>query len=266
MEKKNGSNIFLIIIIVLLLVVIGGLGFYIFKDGKEDNVTLVDDKDLVKEEEKISLDVNSAHIQEMFKNVHANYYIGADTEIYKYQKRSVSEMDDFYKTRLAANIYQKDIVKIGGGNDYIEEADVKNAYEILFGEGTYKRMDKIAYSCDGMNYSDAEKRYVNSGMGCGGTSSGAAHEEIIEAFKYNDRIEIVMASVFTNAADGNFYYYETDKVVGTYTSKDRHSEAFKNEVTTFIKNNKDKLIQYTFTFKQDKNGFYYYTGFERTNG
>ena len=67
MEKKNGSNIFLIIIIVLLLVVIGGLGFYIFKDGKEDDVTLVDDKDLVKEEEKISLDVNSAHIQEMFK-------------------------------------------------------------------------------------------------------------------------------------------------------------------------------------------------------
>ena len=62
------------------------------------------------------------------------------------------------------------------------------------------------------------------------------------------------------------YYYDTDKVVGTYTSKDRHSEAFKNEVTTFIKNNKDKLMQYTFTFKQDKNGFYYYVGFERTNG
>lgn len=72
-----------------------------------------------------------------------------------------------------------------------------------------------------MDYSDAEKKFVVSDTGCGGTTSEIAHKKVIEAFK--------------------------------------------NEVTTFIKNNKDKLVQYTFTFKLDKNGFYYYTGFERTN-
>ena len=269
MEKKN-NNVFLVFIVVVLLLLIGGLYYYIFVYDKETSAIVNnEEKNESKEEIKIDLGVDNAHVKEMFSYVHSNYYIGVDKEVYEYEKKSVSEMSDLQKTSLASNIYRKDVIQIGVDSLYIEEENVKIAYELVFGEGSYTQMSSIAYDCGTMSYDDSNQRYVLNSIGCGGASSIAVHDEVVEAIKYNDRIEIIAASVATKNMDGNFYKSHTsDEVVGNYTTTANTVEThqvYQNEITAFIKNNKDKLQQYTYTFKIDDKGFYYYTGFERTN-
>ena len=271
MEKKNNTNIFLIIIIVVLLLLVGGLGFYIFNDGKSSSV-LNDNQqnNLEEKDEGVSLSVDNAHIQEMFRNVHPEDYITFNQEMYGYKKRSVEEMDEFYKSRIAENIYGKYVSGVGS-SAYIDEKYVKIAYESIFGEGTYKTMESISYNyiCGGMKYVAEEKKYVSSDNVCGGASGVWIRDEVIDAIKYKDRIEIISANVVIKLDDGNFYKtYETKDVVGNYAqdnleNKEKIDKFINNEIPEFIRSNKDKLQQYKFIFKLDKNGFYYYTGYER---
>lgn len=113
--------------------------------------------------------------------------------------------------------------------------------------------------CGTLNYNPNLKKYeVKTDGGYGGTSCKIVKEEIIKAIKYDDRIGIISAYVFSRCEDDNYYkdYKYTTKV----------SISNENiETTDFIIQNKDKLEQYTYTFMEDENGFYYYTGFEKTN-
>lgn len=262
MEKKR-SNIVFVVIIIILMLVIGGLSYYTFfyktntvEKIKNDEVS---DKNEVAEEVAVELDVDNAYIKSLYKNVHSNYYNGIDTNVFNYEKRSVSEMSDEEKSSLAANIYSSSVNKIYSGYS-IDEEDVKDAFEVLFGIGSYNQMSTIKYGCTVLNYDVNNKRYYTESPDCGGTSSGSFYEKIIKAVRYSDRIEITTAYVFIDAIDNNFYKdINCSTVVGNYTT------TAENEKSTFIDNNKDNLQQNTYTFKMDDNGFYYYIGFERTN-
>ena len=254
MEKK--SNSIFIFVIIILLVIVCGLSYFLFSNkdvicdvGKENSNEKI-------ESNHVELSIENPYIKKLYSNVHYRYAVGENT-VFEYSKRSVSEMSDYEKSSLAANIYSSNAYPLSPG-EAIDEKDVKHAYELVFGEGTYKTMDSISYTCGSIYYNPSTKRYEHHAAGgCGGTSVSFIKEAIIKATRYEDRIEIVAANVLVHYVYNT--YSKDGQVLGTFA--DRPSE---EEIINFIRNNSDKLQQYTYTFKLGNDGFYYYTGFERT--
>lgn len=261
MEKKNNKSIIYIIIIIILSVVVSVFSYFLFI-----NKDVICDVDKENSNEKIEsnpveLSIENPYIKKLYSNVHYRYTVGVNT-VFEYSKRSVSEMSDYEKSALAANIYSSFDYSLNPADTVdpamaIDEEAVKNAYEFVFGEGTYKTMDSISYTCGSISYNASTKRYESPGGGCGGARVSFIKEAIIKATKYEDRIEIVAANVLVHYVYNT--YSKDDQVLGTFA--DRPSE---EEIINFIRNNSDKLQQYTYTFKLGNDGFYYYDGFERT--
>lgn len=267
MEKSSNKNIGFIIVILILSIVVCVLSYFLFinKDfickGDSNNNVVEKENDSVQEEDStVELNIDNSYIKKLYSYVH--FRVGINKKVYEYAKRSVSEMSDYEKSSLAANIYSSSAYSLNPNKTIdpamaIDEEAVKNAYELVFGEGTYKRMDSISYTCGSISYNASTKRYESPGGGCGGTSVSFIDEAIIKATKYNDRIEIVAANVLVHYVEKT--YSKDGQVLGTFTE-----QPSKEEITNFIRNNSDKLQQYTYTFKLGNDGFYYYDGFERT--
>ena len=269
MEEKKKDNKGLIIIIVILVIVLLGLGFYILVDKdiiKLKSITEVEDKEEPKEKIE-ELDVNNENIKDMFNTVHDSFVFGnIDSEIYGNKKLSTSEMENNYKFKLAGRIFYDKMNQISSSNEMmiyeIAEEDVKSAYERIFGPNSYNQVSKFSLGCGDYNYDSNKKVYSLLQPGCGGTTSFGAFENIIKVLKYEDRIEIIGAVVFADQETSVLYkdYSRTTKLSEFNCATTNYETYFE----TYINDNKDNLQQYTYTFKLGDDGFYYYTGFERT--
>ena len=139
--------------------------------------------------------------------------------------------------------------------------NVKNAYENVFGKDTYKRPEKLSDGCNDMVFDNLSKAFISEQTGCGSTTSFGSNSKIISVKKNSSELLITAAYVFNymdklyKDPNGNEELTEND---GEYTTV-RH-------YNSYIEENKDKLMQYTFKFNLADDGFYYYSGFERTNG
>lgn len=265
-KKKINFGIILIfifeaVILIAILLTTGTIRLNNF------NPITDNDKNEAKHEEKskaVDLDIQNGKVVSLFNNVHYNYGLGPDQYVFNNSKFSVDDMDENYKFGLASNLlkkeqYYQEVRKIA-------EEDIKEAYENIFGPKTYKSVEKFNLGCGDYVYDATTKNYVNSASGCGGATSFIEAEAIIGAKKYDDRIEIVSAVAYL---ENNVIYRDYNK---TNKIKDITANDFANTVENPIKEQYEKYVrenskyleQYTYTFKLNEDGFYYYTGVERT--
>ena len=269
-NKKNTSSlVFLWTIFFILLIACGAL--YLNKDNLVDLFTkdkvVVDKTGMVndKYEKMIKVDVDSPNIQHLFSLVHKDF-VSVDGVIYKNKKLDVSEMEDFYKFALASNLYSGEAIRNNnaGINEitaYLDEEIVKDKFEIIFGKGTYKQLDTIPYSCTDMQYDTVHRRYVTTNQVCGSISPFSSYEKIIDAKKDDEHLYITGAVVFAEGFTGSLCKDDVCEVrIDSYPSNITDKAYFYD----YIDKNKDKLMHYTYKFKLENDGFYYYQGFERT--
>ncbi len=269
-NKKNASGlVFLWTIFFILLVACAVL--YLNKDNLIELFTkdkvVVDKTGMVndKYEKMIDVDIDSPNVKHLFNLVHKDF-VSVDGVIYKNKKLTVNEMDDFYKFSLASNLYSGVAVRNNYAQEnqitaYLDEEVVKDYYEVLFGKGTYKQVEKIPYNCTDMYYDTVHRRYVTTNQVCGSISPFSSYEKIIDAKKDDEHLYITGAVVFAEGFTGSLCKDDVcENVIDNYPSNTTDENYFYE----YIDKNKDKLMNYTYTFKLNDDGFYYYQGFERT--
>ena len=269
-EKKSKSSV--VIIIVLLLIIIGLTGYILVEKDiiKLSTKSTTEEQQSPKKEaiDKVAIDKKNPYIQNWFNQVHG-YAFQGDKEIYEKGGNTVAQMDNSYKFNIAMRESQSDIysyyLNATGGAEVPEEI-VKKEYENLFGPNTYQSVQTLTVGCDEYSYDSTAKKYIAKSFGCGSTTTFFAPiEEIISAIKYNDRIEIISAVVYIDKEENSLYkdYNKTEKLTDMSASYIADPKATE-ELTTYIKTNKDNLEQYTYTFKLNEDGFYYYREVKRT--
>lgn len=285
MEKKKNKGV--IVLIILLILCIIGLVFYILVDKdiiKLNNTTVENEQveknntsdDSEKKDTGVEIDIANENIITLFNNAH-HLSIGPETQIYRDGGYKVSEMSEEDKMTLLARQWSPLVEQIGPSSSdgytwtlYLNEDTLKDIYERTFGPNTYHQVNQITDGlCMTLTYDAANKRYSYIGeTGCGGTTAFSVHEKIISATKYNDRIEIVSATVYLDGMSNQMYkdYNKTtslgELLINENTTNNR--EERENTYNQYIDDNKDNLEQYTYTYTLNDDGFYYLTSVERT--
>lgn len=263
-EKKNiGLSIFLFLIILVLLgyilvdkqiIEIPGLTKNNTTEEKEDTPSITE------------IDVDDANVKALIRQVH-NPAEQFDTFIYQNGGGMVEDMTEEYKFAIATNTKDVQLTPISpadseGNVGYVDEEDIKEAYERLFGSGTYRNINSFTLGCASMSYDSVNSRYVTSVDGCGVAISPVnVYEEIINAQKENDMLTVVTAVAFYDSSTGKLYKDVdlTDEV--SFTTSTSSTE---EDIRGYVNSYQDSLTQYTYTFQMGNDGFYYYAGVERT--
>ena len=270
MENKKSRGV--IIFIIFLILCIAGLVSYILIDkdiiklsnsNKENNqINITEDKQEAEDDKGISIDITNENVITLYNNAHQS-----KTQIYKEGGYKVSEMSEEDKFTLLATQWHPLMEQKSSSNPdnpnwtlYLDEDTLKNIYERTFGPNTYHQVNQITDGvCTTLTYDATQKRYSYVGKyGCGGYSAFSAHEKIIKATKYSDRIEIISAVVYSDAMSDQMYkdYNKTTSLGGLLPDE--------NSYDKYIEDNKDNLEQYTYTYTLNKDGFYYLDSVKRT--
>ena len=138
------------------MLVISGTVANILPFSKKDSSTKYVNKE-------IEIDTDNVNIDRLFNNVKVtSKNLFNDSNYSNKEKIIVKDLNTISKYRIASNIYLKEL-KFKNGLYYVDEKFVKDAYELLFGDGTYFREDQIPYYnninlvFDGESYSSQEK-------------------------------------------------------------------------------------------------------------
>ena len=86
-------------------------------------------------------------------------------------------------------------------------------------------------------------------------------EEILDITKTDKKLTVLTAVLFYDNVEGNLY---KDSNLTKKLETKADSELTDDNLKQYIKENKDQLEQYTYTFDIATDGFYYYTGVKRT--
>jgi len=174
-------------------------------------------------------------------------YGGIDEDVYKNGNITFDKMSDHYKFTLASKLIKGDL-------KYIEEKDMKIAFNNLYGKNKYKSVPNVVIGCIPYTYDNVNKRYVTEVMGCGGTSSFSVNELVLKSYTENGVYKIVTVVSYEDA--GVFYKDLNLKNIISNTAT--------FDIQTYMKNNSLNLEQYTYSFETE-NGNYIYKGSLRTN-
>lgn len=251
-DKKPKSKKKIVLTIVIIVLILLGIGSYFIvnkKDNDKSKTNVNTNKILGKE----PLSTDSAQVVNLFKSAHSSHGFRAEDAIYKTDGMTVEEMTLEYKFGIASN-------SLESSGKIIKEEDIKNAYEKVFGPNTYKAVSSFILGCAPYTYNDNDKTYTTTDDGCGYPATlYDINEEIIFSYKYDDRIEIISAIVYTNKEDASLYkdYSAYQKIeeydVNTFNAK------------SYLTENYTKLTNYTYTFDLNKDGFYYLSSIKKTN-
>ena len=279
-ETKTKKSHGVVWFIIFLILVIAGLVCYILIDDGVVEVpnisktieekTKSTKKDAKKEKYEY-LSKDNENVKYLYSLVHKNSYIGAvDEMVYNNKKLTLDDMDETYRLNVVSSLFKySSIIGDIGKFSYITEESVKSAYERVFGDGTYKHVDSINLGCPIYEYDESAKRYIGTDA-CGGTTSFSNYTTLVDAKKYTDRIEITEAVVFYDLESGNKLYkdynkkQELRKLSADEAKNVVGDTVYDRVIKPYLESNTDKLQQYTYTFKLADDGFYYYTGVERT--
>ena len=278
-EKKKGVGL-KVVIVLLILVILGLVGYIAYDKGyislgkKETKTEEKKDSDVTnkeKVEKKEELDIESKEVTDLYYNSNNHLVIGIDEKVYNSSELKVSDMTEDYKMALAYNIFKKDINTKNEGTYTIEsvsEENVKSAYEKLFGSNTYKKVSEFKLYCANFKYNESQKLYEAITGGCGGTSAFGKVDTILSATKYEDRLEIVSGVVFIDAETSAMYKDFGKKTKIKDLTEDEMANTMGNTWETkfskYIKENSDKVAEYTYTYKINSDGSYTYTGVKNT--
>lgn len=289
-ERKDNKKV-KILTFLLIICVLGFIGYVLvdqgiisFGENKNTTTEKEKEKDDKKEKEESSeedkgetLDITNANIISMFDHAHFNIGITTDTHIYRDGGYRVSEMSIEEKILLLATQWSP-LVEIYNTDDpeysvyEIEESTLKDIAEKTFGPGTYEPVRQITDGCVTLEYDANSKKYSHNGFfGCGGINPFHPYESIISATKYEDRIEIVGAVVYSDLESGNIYkdYYKTislgkDPVNQSSIYNNGGSvEDVEKAYEQYINQNKDQLEKYVYTYTLGEDQFYYLSSVAR---
>ncbi len=230
---------------------------------KDDNNVKINLEEKAEEQGEI-LDVNNSLVQELLgKTTWQNTIYTADAFEYLFKNEKVITSKMPSDIALSAAIIS---INHDNSKDNISVQEVRNSLSSLFGNNDYELSTKVEASCrtytldaTGQNYS------VTNNGGCGGTYQETYDEDIVSAAKYSDRIEVVTRVVFRTShisddgiSDCSEYYSDFD-----YSNENKlYEECDTNEFK--VDNYSDKLNNYKYTFKLDKeNSNYYLYSFEK---
>lgn len=262
-EKRN------IVLPVILIIIVLGLVGYILIDKQIIKIPgIAKENNTVEKEEKpkiTEIDTDNASIKALITQVH-NPSEQLDSLIYEKGGSKVEDMDEEYKFAIATNNKDINITSIpadaAGNVGYVDEEKVKEAYERLFGPGTYHEINNFKLGCADMSYDIENKRYVTKTDGCGISMTPiTGYEEIISAQKDEDTLTIITTVAFHDASTGKLY---KDMDLTKETPLTANTSLTEKEIREYILSYKEDLNQYTYTFDIGTDGFYYYTGVERT--
>ena len=264
---ENKKNIIIGILIFLLLCAVG-LCIYLVVD-KSNNVS---DNETEQTENKVEeLDINGHLVKKLYDNINGENggfaievkdgekvlaeNVSAEAKNYlAYRQLNVEKLNKNgscidYKNRIQKNFQKQSGLLYGCGSGfagmtvnsfdnvstyYIEEKDLKETVEIIFGENSYERADFTIDHCSAQSYmydeSTSHYFYGSAPIGC--TGLGYPEFYIVSAKKINDSIEIIqnakieVASMDTTklnkydinvkytfiSKDGTYYFYSAEKV------------------------------------------------------
>ena len=276
MEENNKKvNILLIILIVLIvLFLIGLIGYKIIgnspkknKNEEEKNNIIDKDKNKSREEkdnsigeEFISLDIEDDSLLDMFEAVHYKKWLIPDEKIFNNNKLTVEEMSEQYKLGLASNEFLLQEQRDNSGYSIIKESDVRKAYEKIFGTNTYQRVEMIDLNCPIYHFNPSTSTYEGY-SNCEKIPNYYSREVVTSIKKYSDRMEFISVVVFEDLSFNLYRDFHKTQYIKTLTYEESKDADYKE---SYIRQIQDSLQEYKYTFTLNEDGFYYYTGVERT--
>ncbi len=264
MENKNRGRVviplifgFIIIVLVCFILVehsvikIPGFDFLVIKQQEDTGPT------------EAQLENRNPNVKYLIETVH-NPSEAIDTLIFKDGGSKVSAMSEEYKFAIASNLMKELTIEPGAGYAaYIEESDVKDAYERLFGTGTYHEINSFKLGCSDVTYNISLRRYTATTADCGvATTPLTLTEEVISSIKTKDKLTVQTAVVFYDASQNKLF---KDMNLTQELTLGNEETLTEDIIKTYVNDNASSLQQYTYTFKIGTDGFYYYEGVERTN-
>ena len=165
------------------------------------------------------------------------------------------------------------IVKNGGNAlkddfGYLTYDEVNKAYRSLFGEDLENPVETVG-KCPTFYYSKDTNEFYHMSGACGGTSASSVITYKEKYVGINDTIELYMdfgfirfetmnsteATIYSNLTkisreDSLMSYADADKEISKVSTNEMH----KYKIT---EDTKDKFTQYKFTFRKDKDNYYF---------
>ena len=246
-----------ILIIIIILLIIAEVFVLLSLTAKKEN----------KNEETITLDINSELVQKLYKMANPSDNAVLLDDLYGNDK-----LTDKYKIAMGIADYLKNNEPIPVENPeyvfyYIPENDVDEHIKFVLGDNVkYKPQDVFIMKDDicGLNYNKELKRYEDSG-GCGDMGMENYYRKIDSAFTKDNKIYIKEKSFYVyNDWDD---YISKVSVFSNYDKKDMldyfeqdSSEALTIDEDKYI--NKGSVYQYEFE-KRDNNNNYIFKGIKR---
>ena len=257
-EKNNGSKS---IVILLLFLVIGLSGYIVY--SKLSVKEPVKTNETGKTEEVETLNVKSNFVKDLYEKARfksIDCFALDDNMTKDYLK--VTDFSDTQKMKVVgSNISLTNLNYDDEGGSTLSEEIFKKAFYEVFGNNVeYTPLTNLKESatCPYVKYDSKNKEYKLIG-GCGNVCGQYQIENIVEATKYSDKLEITTATAYFRGGTDEFGIHEW------YYDKDFKNLISNSAEPDFIQY-KDKLQKYKYTFTLDKEtGNYYYYSIEKIN-
>lgn len=240
----------ILIILISLLIVVGIISYnkYNNNNNKDDNKNQKDNYEV--------LDINDSLTKNLFSLTRSkgnSLFLNTEYENIYYNKIGVDikNVDINFKLLLSYENLDASKFKINGEKTIIDEEDLKEQYNKIFGDNSYTSSD-ILYSCPSIIEYNKDKKQYEYSSACGRAYNKGYKNKLIESRKYKDRIEIFEKAVFyiispdlnriTYLKNGDY----TDEIVALYLD-----EEFKID---------DYLVQlntYKYTFRYNEGNYYF---------
>ena len=275
---RKSSRVIFVIFFILLVFLFMGFGVlyaldidftsYIHIPQKEAQVS--DTKKTIKKgiisdppPMAVDVDINDSNVQTFYRVVKVtNEDVCIEGGYREKDHVVVSSLSTKCKFSIASKIYENNVEAGLDGKLSVKESAVKDAYESIFGTGTYEKQESIPclYHTNFIYHGDyyfTEKVTPEEG------TSLTSYEKILYALRQGEKLDIVTVVV----------YYEhvlsmlckDSRCENTVTSLKKDVEYGEEYLSLYVEHNKDSLYQYTYHFEMDSAGFYRYVGYDRTN-
>ncbi len=275
-RARNSSRILFLTFFIIFLVLFLGFGlltildvdllsFLSFPRTVQKSSPVSDSKvNVEKEESYADLDISDSSIQNYFRYVHiTGKNVCQDGGYLDQEEVLVGKMKEECKYSLASNLYEKDVQSGLDGVYSIPEEDVKNAYQTLFGKGTYTPQESIP--CFGNStFIRNGDYYFTKSLSPEEDGSLVSYEKLLKATRNGDELQITSAVLYYEKVQSVFCKdRKCEQVLETVKSGSEFDQAF---FDLYVEHYQEKLYQYTYQFEMDEAGFYRYVGYQRTNG
>lgn len=273
--RKSSRILFVISFLLLVLLFVGFGCLYVMnidvtsyfnspkKEVKEKKETIK--KSILLDSTPISVEVNieDSNIKDFFNTVKVtNKDVCLDGGYQNQEKVLVSQLKSSCRYSIASKIYEKRVEKSLDGKLYVSEDDVKDAYESLYGVGTYEKQDSIPCFYK-TNFMYRDGMYFTEKVAPEEGSSLDSYEKIIHATRKDEELEITSAVVYYEHVLGLLCKDQNcENSIGNVKVGFDYGEEY---LSLYVEHNQKNLYQYTYHFQMDDAGFYRYMGYERTN-